>query len=304
MANKEILGNLFREALYNANSVPEIMETFSNKISTNFGAEDFLLLQMASQLKESAQIRKAAHEYMRMMSIVSSQCFKLINEKHPELHFCTSQRFKSFLSELYKRYERISDGLSPEIKDLPALRIILLENETQEVLRMEYIIVQEILEFFSILNTDEKFPLYVNLSIADKAITKTAFNPEEYPEVLIPNPDIIIPRLSNLGKDYISNPKKSGYQSFHLTFELVQKSNPSIRVFAEIQIRTIAQHKYAEAGPASHKNYKDRRNKKYDEIFEFDKNKVHINGYYPDFDSKDFSGFSKPTFVTERSKTF
>lgn len=301
------LGDLFRESLYTANSVPEVMEILSEKISMNFGAEDFLLLQMASQLKESAQIRKKAHEYMKMMSIISSECFKLINEKHPNLHFCTSQRFKSFISELYKRYERVQDGLSPEIKDLPALRIILLEEESQDILRMEYLIVQEILEAISILNSKQSFPLYVNLSIPDKYATKSDFNPDEYPEVLIPNPEIMIPGLDKLGKDYILNPKKYGYQSFHLTFELVQKENPAVRIFVEIQIRTIAQHKYAEDGPASHKEYKNRRNEKFKEIFEFDKNNVHITGYYPDENpkfEKDFSGFSKPSFVTERSKTF
>ena len=62
MTEKEnLLGNLFLEALYSGNSVPEIMELFSDKISRNFTATDFLLLQMASQLKESAQIRKVAH---------------------------------------------------------------------------------------------------------------------------------------------------------------------------------------------------------------------------------------------------
>lgn len=306
-ANDKQVGDLFRESLYSANSVPEVMENFSDKISMNFGAEDFLLLQMASQLKESAQIRKKAHEYMKMMSIISSECFKLINEKHPNLHFCTSQRFKSFISELYKRYERVRDGLSPEIKDLPALRIILLEEESQDILRMEYLIVQEILEEISILNSKQDFPLYVNLSIPDKYATKSDFNPIEYPEVLLPNPEIIIPGLNKLGKDYIFNPKKYGYQSFHLTFELVQKENPAVRIFVEIQIRTISQHKYAEDGPASHKEYKNRRNEKFKEIFGFDKNNVHITGYYPNENlefEKDFSGFSKPSFVTERSKTF
>ena len=307
MKDKQLIGDLFREALYSSNSVPEVMETFSDKITSNYSAEDFLLLQMASQLRESAQIRKQAHEYMQMMSTISSQCFNLLNKNHPDLHFCTSQRFKSFLSELYKRYERVQDGLSPEIKDLPALRIILLEDETQEILHMEYVIVQEILEYISILNSQRDFPLYVNLSLPDKSVTKSKFNADDYPEVLIPNTDILVPKLSKLGKDYISNPKPSGYQSFHLTFELVRKREPSIRIFAEIQLRTITQHKYAEDGPANHKNYKDRRNKKLEEIFNFDKNNVHVSGYFPDENlnfEKDFSGLTKPIFVTERSKTF
>ena len=58
MKDKQLIGDLFREALYSSNSVPEVMETFSDKITSNYSAEDFLLLQMASQLRESAQIRK------------------------------------------------------------------------------------------------------------------------------------------------------------------------------------------------------------------------------------------------------
>ncbi len=304
MTEKEkILGNVFREALYTSNSVPEMMEGFSNNILQNFTSEDFLLLQMASQLHESAQIRKIAHEYMKLMSSMSSECFRLIASKHPTLRFCTSQRFKSSVSEIYKRYERVQDGLSPEIKDLPAVRIILLEPETQETLRLEYVIALEIMENFSALNADSNFPLAVNLSIPDKSVSKSSFNPDKHPDVLLPDESLIISGLDKLGKDYIRFPKDFGYQSFHISFELVSKSN--LRIFAEVQIRTITQHQYAEFGPASHVEYKNKRNEKMSEIFYFDKEKVHINGYYPNLISElDYSGFSKPIFVTERSKTF
>ena len=308
MTEKEkLLGNLFREALYSGNSTPEIMELFSDKISRSFSATDFLLLQMASQLKESAQIRKVAHEYMKMISTMSSTSFSLIANKHPSLHFCTSQRFKSFIRELYKRYERVQDGLSPEIKDLPAVRIILLEPETQETLKMEYMIALEILENFSSLNSDPKFPLYVNLSIPDKLVTKSSFDSAKHQDVLIPDKNVLIPELSKLGKDYLYYPKSKGYQSFHISFELVRKSDPTFRIFAEVQIRTISQHRYAEFGPASHNEYENRRTEKLLDIFKFEKEKVHISGYFPNEDPNlemDFSGFSKPTFVTERSKTF
>ena len=223
MTEKEkLLWNIFRDALYSGNSVPEIIELFSKKISKNFAATDFLLLQMASQLQESAQIRKVAHEYMKMMSTMSSQCFSLINTKHPSLHFCTSQRFKSFIRELYKRYERVQDGLSPEIKDLPAVRIILLESETQETLKMEYIIAREILENFSSLNSNPDFPLYVNLSIPDKSVIESSFNSDEHKDVLIPKKESLIPELGKLGQDYLRYPKPRGYQSFHISFELVK----------------------------------------------------------------------------------
>lgn len=304
---EQLVGNLFRESLYTGNSIPEIMELFSSKISQNFTAKDFLLLQMASQLFESAQIRKKAHTYMKMMSKISSECFNLIESKHSELKFCTSQRFKSFFSELYKRYERVQDGLSPEIKDLPALRIILLEENSQKTLRIGYEIAEEIMETFSKLNSDKDFPLYVNLSIPDKSVSQSNFDQSKHPNVLIPDSKILIPKLSNLGKDYIHFPKDEGYQSYHICFELISKSDSSIRIFSEIQIRTIAQHMYAETGPANHREYKIRRTKKLDKIFGFDNKKVHISGYYPATNPKnefDYSGFLKPTFVTERSKTF
>lgn len=301
------LGNLFREALYTSDSVPKMLEVFSEKIQTKFSYEDFLLLQMASQLYESAQIRKRSHEYMKMMSKMSSKTFNLIETAHPNVHFCTSQRFKHVLSEIYKRYDRVRDGLSPEIKDLPALRVILLEPETAETLHLEYVIAKEIMESFSILNSDKDFPLYVNLSIPDKSVSQSSFNPDKHSKVLVSGDNILIPGLEKLGKDYIHFPKEDGYQSFHISFELVNKNDPSLRIFSEVQIRTIAQHKYAESGPASHKDYKDRRNKRLDDIFMFDKGMVHLNGYYPDENPEnelDYSGFSKPTFVTERSKTF
>lgn len=305
MTNKEkLLGQLFREALYKSTSVPEWLEDFSRKILTNFSSEDFLLLQMASQLYESAQVRKQVYEYMKMMSKMSSKCFELINTKHPELYFCTSQRFKDAISEIYKRYERIQDGLSPEIKDLPAVRVILFAPETPETLHTEYVIAKEIMEHFSMLNSDKNFPLYVNLSMPDKSVSKSDFNPKDHPNVVVADEEIMIPGLEKLGKDYLHFPKKDGYQSFHISLELIWKTDPAFRIFSEIQIRSIAQHQYSEFGPASHRKYKNQRNQKMDEIFKFDKNKVHITGYYPNEDPKcklDYSGFSRPTFVTERS---
>ena len=181
------------------------------------------------------------------------------------------------------------------------------EAETQETIKMEYIIAREILENFSSLNSNSNFPLYVNLSVPDKSVTESSFNPDEHKDVLIPEETILIPELGKLGKDYLHYPKEKGYQSFHISFELVKKSDPTFRIFAEVQIRTISQHMYAEFGPASHNDYENLRTERLLEIFDFEKENVHICGYFPNKDPNleiDFSGFSKPTFVTERSKTF
>ena len=297
---EKLLGDLFRDAIYSANTVHELLELFSKKIPQNFGAEDFLILQMASQLYESAQIRKVAKQYMDMQSAITTECFKLITEKHPTLRFCVSQRFKSAKSELYKRCERISEEQSPEIKDLVACRIIILEEENQETLKHEYEIVQDTMEHFSVLNSAPKFPLLLNLSIPDKLVTPSGFSPEEHPNIIIPDETTVNHALCRLGKDYIVNPKKHGYQAFHSSYELVCKNNTSQRIFSEIQVTTISQHNYE---PANHEHYKKKRNEKWDKVFSFDKSKVHISGYYPEFNS-DYSGLMKPLYIVEEAKTY
>ena len=52
-------------------------------------------------------------------------------------------------------------------------------------------------------------------------------------------------------KDYVSNPKPSGYQSLHLSMRHVRQG-----LNLEVQIRSRRMHEVAEYGSASHKNYK------------------------------------------------
>ncbi len=302
MTKKEqLLGNLFREAIYTAGNVPEFLEIFSKKISENFDSDDFLILQLGSQLYESAQIRKNDATYMKMQSLISTECYNLISSKYTNLNFCSSQRFKSALSEIYKRCERIFDeGRSPEIRDLIASKIIILAEETQETLSYEYKIVSDTMKHFSYLNSQKDFPLSVNLVGPDKQVTKSNFSHEKHPNILLPDEKIILPGLSVLGKDYISQPKTHGYQAYHSSYELMFKSNPTRKIFSEIQVTTISQSNYE---PANHDKYKQKRNQKWDEVFAFDENKVHIAGYYPQY-AVDYSGLITPLYITEKNKTF
>lgn len=299
-AKEQLLGDLFRKSLYRAKTTPDFEEMFSSEISKNFRSEDFLILQLASQLYESAQIRKKAEKYVKMAYTVRDANFKFIEVNYEELAFCVLIRFKSLISEIYKRCERIfDDGRSPEIKDLLASSVIILEPETQETLRIEYQIAKGIIENFSVLNSSKDFPLYVNLTIPDKVVTKSDFSSEEHPSILLPNEDVIIPELTVLGKDYISHPKKDGYQAYHTSYELISKENPELRISAEIQVKTIKQKNFT---PFCHFIYKQKRNERWNKVFEFDENKVHIKGYYPQY-NVDYSGFSAPIYVTEKSKT-
>lgn len=301
MTEKEqLLGDLFRNSLYRAETSPEFLEMFSNAISKNFKSEDFLILQLASRLYESAQIRKKAEKYAEMGIIVRDSAFEFIEANYKKLGFSVSFRFKSVISEIYKRCERIfDDGRSPEIKDIIASSVIIFRPETQETLRIEYEIAKGIIENFSVLNSSADFPLYVNLTIPDKVVAKSDFSSEEHPTILLPNEDVIIPELTVLGKDYISHPKKDGYQAHHTSYELISKENPSLRISSEIQVKTIKQKNFI---PFCHFIYKQKRNERWNKVFKFDESKVGIVGYYPEYNT-DSSGFSAPIYVTEKPRT-
>lgn len=294
-----LLGDLFREALYSSSSVPEFQITFSQKISKSCTLDDdYLIQQLASQLKDSSSIRKEAFIYMNYVTIISDACFNLITKKHPELKFKITQRFKSFISELYKRCDKVSAGKIPEIKDLTALRIILYENETLETLNKCYVLMDELINYFSTLNFIDTFPLNINLSCPDKIVSKSKFSQEEHPTVLLPKHNSLIKKLSPLGKDYISNPKQNGYQAFHASFLGNKKLDNTIRFYTEIQITTIGQLTYK---PANHGGYKKPRSEKWDSIFSFDPTKVNIDCYIPEHNI-DASGLTKPTYLRERAK--
>eukprot|EP00316_Scyphosphaera_apsteinii_P008087 CAMPEP_0119320374 /NCGR_PEP_ID=MMETSP1333-20130426/52259_1 /TAXON_ID=418940 /ORGANISM="Scyphosphaera apsteinii, Strain RCC1455" /LENGTH=833 /DNA_ID=CAMNT_0007327081 /DNA_START=127 /DNA_END=2628 /DNA_ORIENTATION=+ len=55
-------------------------------------------------------------------------------------------------------------------------------------------------------------------------------------------------------KDYIANPKRNGYQSLHSSVRLEHRQLGHL--LAEVQVRTIEMHKFAEHGKASHWMYK------------------------------------------------
>ena len=234
-----------------------------------------------------------------MQTQVTSENYNHLSETFPELSFYSEQRVKSAKSEIYKRCERVFDeGRSPAIRDLLASKIVLLEAENQETLGYEYKIVSETMKHFSYLNTQKDFPVSVNLAEPDKLVTKSNFSQEEHPNILLPNEKSIIPGLSILGKDYISQPKTHGYQAFHSSYELISKLNSMNRIFSEIQVTTISQLNYE---PANHDKYKQKRNEKWDKIFEFDENKVHIRYFYPEYNYDD-SGFVTPMYVTKKVK--
>lgn len=294
------IGDIFREHLYSGTNIPEIEEKIGKTISKEFDSSDFLMQSFASQLIIASNTRKNTKCFHDIANQLSKSCYTILEKQFPEIFFFISIRGKSLISELHKRYERIMEGNNPIIKDLLAIRIIVLNDTTQETLSKCYQIFNTLISLLTKFdNPYLDFPLIV--SEPDRLITNTVFDTEKQPEILLPNKDIIPEHFERIAKDYMQYPKKNGYQSIHGSFEIPSISPKYAGLNLEIQVRTLAQHHWAEFQEASHDKYKEERIEKMDKIFHFDPQKVHITGYS---ESCDIAGLTKPLTLCQIPKSF
>lgn len=161
------------------------------------------------------------------------------------------------------------------IRDIFAFRIILFDTPKEDMIE----------ECYSVLKKLSAF------------LAKNGFIPCEATK--------FVSKHSAYIKDYIQNPKASGYRSLHSTF-----FHPETGNYFEVQIRTLSMHMIAEKGSASHKNYKSTKynfEKVYDGI---DLSKVNLRGfcYCPDetgeIDFIDEIGLINSINILTRQKTF
>lgn len=295
-----IIGDIFRENLYMGDNIPHIEEQIGKSISKTFDSSNFLMQSFASQLIIASNTRKDAKCFNDIANQLSNSCYNILEDLFPEIFFLISIRGKSLLSELHKRYERILEGNNPIIKDLLAIRIIVLNETNQETLKKCYEIFYTILSLLTKFDNNYlDFPLIV--SEPDRLVTTSIFNIEEYPEIILPSKEIIPENFERIAKDYMQFPKKNGYQSLHGSFEIPSISQKYAGLNLEIQVRTFSQHHWAEFQEASHEKYKEERSEKMDKIFHFDPKKVHITGFS---ESCDMAGLTKPLTLCQIPKTF
>ena len=295
----KIVGDIFRNNLYSWNNIPAIAENIGKNIAKEFDYSDFLMQSLATQLIIAANIRKNSECFHDISEQITRATWDIINETYPEIRFSVSFRGKSFISEIHKRYASICDGNNPIIKDLLAVRIIILNETNLTTLKKCYQIFFKIISSLTQLNNRYlDFPLIV--SEPDKLITNSAFKQEEFPDILVP--EIKFPdNFERVVKDYMKYPKQNGYQSLHCSFEIPSLSPKYAGLNMEIQLRTLQQHEWAEYMNASHSKYKRARSEKMDKIFYFDPKKVNMVGYS---ELSDFCGLSKPIQLCQRHKTF
>lgn len=125
------------------------------------------------------------------------------------------------------------------------------------------------------------------------------FEKQNFPGIVIPEKSFFSPEYQQWVKDYIMNPKSSGYQSLHVVF-----MDPRTGRCFEIQVRNFLMHIHAEShSSAGHDAYKKQRYSDTDIVF--DRSKINMDGYaFVEEQVFDFIGLEKPYQIIQRGRPF
>lgn len=302
----QLLGDIFRDELYKGNSIPEIERNIATRISKQEDFKsDFLMGALANQMLIASNLRVISNSFHEIANLIAQGSYEIICKNFPDVKFVISGRRKSFLSEIHKRYNKVLEYDQPNIKDILAIRIVLLDYTNAATLRNCYRIFQEIVSSFTKIDNTYLKGIFLEISEPDRLVTSSEFSSDNYPSIVLPDESIIneFDNLHRISKDYIRFPKKNGYQSIHGTFEVPVTSKSLAGLNLELQIRTLAQHEWSEYHPdANHSKFKEDRTATMDKIFYFDPEKVHIPGYVPG--KFDIPGLVESVPLVRRQKTF
>ena len=286
-------------------SIVEHLEMVLDSRKSELTGDDRLVLNcFLPSLRQTIRHRKltmAATSFVSTLTdFIRYICIWLNSEKDYNIDIKLVSRRKSLVSELkkilIKSLEHINDPdlmlTPPVIRDRFGLRVILADDNPELLLETARIVV-------SIL-TNPDSDAYIEFTNWLKSVN-CKFGGEKVPK------DVILDFLNNhklnLGcvKNYVSNPKKSTYQSWQCTLS-VDATSPNLSGFMfELQFRTAAMHKNAEYGPASHDKYKEEIELAVKDIFEIKEDSGGIVFYEgPEFPDLDQDGLSTYAHILSR----
>ena len=257
----DILPDIYR-ASSSLDAVKKHIETLEKEVSQNPGNMNAMLIKNAFE---------QYHHYIFKLSDRNRQYFNLIHQQtvknHSSLYIKTTARKKSLISFYDKCRRKLFDG-SPldSIKDIYACRTIIGDSslDSEEVIKLCYTIM------------DETITQMIALGFTPCGATDLKdiddFNPELYPNVVIPQQSYLSEENLKYVKDYILHPKDNGYQSLHVAFR------DKYGRFFEYQVRTYLMDHHAEHGKAAHDIYEQARKKDIPTL-KIDRTKVHMSFY-------------------------
>lgn len=210
----------------------------------------------------------------------------------------TSRR-KGLISELNKilikavEQQQSQSSNVPIIRDRFGLRIIITQNDEKTLLQL----VKIVINIFT--NKCSKEYLEFTKWITDNSTSKFGGELLNANNLLCFLKDYSL-RISHI-KDYVTNSKASGYQSWQCTLSVDSSSQNLAGFMFEFQARTSAMHLMAEIGPASHDQYKEIREHLVHGIFEFRNDSDGIIFFAgSDFPDLDLDGITVPAQIVSR----
>lgn len=273
--------------LYSCSTLPELLKEYESDLRKSNSTENML---HANKLKEYYNVL-TDNKFLSNIRKQFDSLYSRAKKQYPNLLFYLEGRRKSVISSdqkisLYLGQKKSLD----EFRDMLAFRFTLFDDNSMESIKVAYSLMDDIIEFM------------ISQGFTPCEATQTfqteGFDANNFPGMIVPTKSFLSSDNIHLVKDYVLNPKASGYQSLHVAFR-----DYLGRCF-EIQIRTFAMHIHAESHSiAGHDSYKSSRYSSTE--IEFDREKVHLNGYaVSEGHVFDYIGLEKPFQILQKGRTF
>ena len=270
--------------LYNSSSLEEVLLQYSMDLRNS---NDLTNLLHANKIIEFRDIL-LDNKFLSKTRRLYNDLYSLTKKENPDLKFDLSGRRKAVIGADNKINLYISqDRDLSEFTDIFALRFILFNGGIEAC----YKLMKTIIDF----HIEKGFIPCV----ATPVFQTEGFKKENFPDIEIPIESLLSPQYQLWVKDYIINPKDTGYQSLHVVFK-----DPKTGRYFEIQIRTFKMHIHAESNSfAGHDTYKKQRYA--NNSIQFDRSKIHMDGYaFIDGQLFDFIGLERPYQIIQRACPF
>ncbi len=329
--NLEIVGECFRKAVKESSSLLEATETFARNVHETGIPE---LQPYAVLMKKSGEARKESYLSTKLvedMLFLAEHIvlYRSIKEKSFKPYIDFSGRKKSFQSESKKVLQHLLDLKEPTVKDRFACRLTFLNHNEIEAIQMAETTINDLISFFCGYNPEEKelfLSWIAHKSSIDKKDKNKIRSVLKLPFELVlaeiqsngqsPQDNIYIPDKINILKEYrygvknyVANPKETGYQSWHFVLHLPDYSPSCPGFYVEFQLRTFAMHWRAEFDEkASHNHYAETKDSKYnlDKIFALSPEDIGIEGVRLDSNGHclDMVGLIQPKIFISKAVQF
>lgn len=243
----------YQEALANsANIIQIIQNLFDILVDAEVCDEDARAYDaFVDGLRNCLKIRKMTSDITDIVTYITITIMHIIKwlniSKHLDIDIILHGRRKSLESDLTKLLRKSNQTLSAKIRDRFGLRGILLNETEEDAIQYIYLIEDAITGILAAKNRKmrKEFMEWITTSNYVSSINKITIN-----EVLK------IPFDVGIRKDFITTPKKNGYQSLHFILTIEPYSHLLGGTHLEIQLRTKKMDDNAEHGTACYDEYK------------------------------------------------